>query len=174
MIRSLIQIDNGEVQDFYDAFGFIYIDADERVAPDEKEDAVSSYIESPGEHRDGRRVDAPFDYAASFIIEAPNRDLENVNAKIIAFNNAVRQSSSGSDVKRIKEIAFLNLLNRVKIVGFPQLVAVPKKVYHSDSLGYLDYAQVELKIRVSDPSKCDFNLNSDNPQSLLEPDSPAK
>jgi len=162
MIRSLIQIETGEVRDFYKEFGFIYMDADERTASDEKEDAVSNYAEEPGEHRDGRTVDAPFDYTAKFLVEAPNKDLENVNVRINSFNRAVREVLPNSDVKLKKEITFYNLLNRVKIVGTCELIAVPKECFHSNRYGELDFAVAELKIRVSDPRKCDFELNTDN------------
>lgn len=161
MIRSLIQIEDGEVLDFQSVFGFVYVDADERTAPDEKEDAVTSYAEQAGENRDLRTVYAPFDYSATFIIEAPNSDLSNVNARIADFNSAIRETISG-DVMRKRQIAFYNLLNRVKIVGYPELIAQPADVYHSAILGELDWAEVSLKIRVSDPSLCDFNLNTDN------------
>lgn len=167
MIRSKIQIENGETWDFFTKFGFIYLDADERTAPDEKEDAVSNYAEEAGEYRDGRTVDAPFDYTAKFLVEAPNKDLTNVNVKINDFNRAIREITQSSDVKRKKEIAFYNLLNRVKIVGTCSLVAVPTKFYHSNRYGELDFAEVELKIRVSDPRKCDFELDAD-PKMLLE------
>lgn len=162
MIRSLIQIENGEVRDFFKAFGFIYVDADERVAPDEKDGAVSSYIGEAGEHQDGRTVDAPFDYTAAFIIEAPNKDLTNVNIKVNDFNRAIREKVKDSDIKRKREIAFYNLLNRVKIVGLPDIVATPDKVYHSGRYGELDFAEVKLKIRVEHPEKCDFELKTDN------------
>lgn len=161
MIKSNIQIENDVVMDFYDAFGFIYVDADERTAPDEKQDAVTSYAEEAGEHRDGRTVYAPFDYTAKFIIEAPNKDLTNVNAKIKAFNDAIRADENG--MLRKRKISFYNLLNRVKIVGYPELISVPTKVYHSNAYGGLDFALVELKIRVSNPNECNFNLGTDNP-----------
>lgn len=162
MIESKIQIEGGETLDFYEAFGFIYMDADERTAPDEKEDAVSNYAEEAGEHRDGRTMDAPFDYTAKFLVEAPNKDLTNINVKINNFNRATRVRLPDSDIKQKKEIAFYNLLNRVKIVGTCEPIAVPTEVYHSNRYGDLDFAVVELKIRVSDPRKCDFELNTDN------------
>lgn len=162
MIRSLIQIEDGEVQDFQEAFGFIYADADERFAPDEKADAVSSYVGEGGEHRDGRTTYAPFDYTATFIVEAPNKDLANVNTKINKFNRAVRNAFSFSGVLSRKEITFYNLLNRVKIVGTCDPIAVAEKCYRSNRHGELDCAMVKLNIRVSDPSKCDFELNTDN------------
>lgn len=162
MIRSLIQIEDGEVYDFFSKWGFLYIDADERTAPDEKEDAVSNYAEKAGEHRDGRTVYAPFDYTATFLIEAPNKDLQNVNSKITAFNNAIRKRQDKSDVLVKRQVTFYNLKNRVKIVGYPDLIAEPKEPYRSDRYGVLEYVQVELKIRVSDPDKCDFELNTDN------------
>lgn len=162
MIESRIQIENGEIWDFYKKFRFIYMDADERTAPNEKEDAVSSYAEQAGENRDGRTVDAPFDYMVKFLVEAPNKDLTNVNVKVNDFNRAVREKLPDSDVKRKKEIAFYNLLNRVKIVGTCEPIAEPTEVYHSNRYGELDFAVVELKIRVSDPRKCDFELKTDN------------
>lgn len=162
MIRSKIQIEGGEVKDFYEEFGFIYLDADERTAAPEKEDAVSSYAEQDGENRDGRTVKAPFDYTAKFLIEAPNKDLTNVNVKIGNFNRAVRETTANSDVARKMEIAFYNILNRVKIVGTCEPIAEPKECYHSNKYGAMDFAVVELKIRVSHPEKCDFELNTDN------------
>lgn len=160
MTKSLIQIEGGEVWDFYEKFGFIYMDADERTAPDEKEDAVSSYAEEPGEHRDGRTVDAPFDYTARFLVEAEGSDADNVNKKIAAFNNAVRETIPDSDVKRKREIAFYNLNNRCKIVGTAEVIAVPKEAQYAHRAGLADYADIELKIRVSDPGKCDFLIDS--------------
>jgi len=162
MIRSLIKIDGGGAEDSYNRWGFIYMDADERTAPDEKEDAVSNYAEQAGENRDGRTVDASFDYKVKFLVEAPNKDFKNVNVKVNDFNRAVREKLHDSDVKRKKEIAFYNLLNRVKIVGYPEPIAQPTEFYHSNRYGELDFAVVELKIRVSDPRKCDFELNTDN------------
>ena len=162
MIHSRIQIENGAIEDFYEKFGFIYMDADERTAPDEKEADVSEYAEQPGENCDPRTVDAPFDYTAKFLVEAPNKDLTNVNVKIGAFNRAIRERSANSDIKRKREVTFYNLLNRVKIVGYPEPIAEPEKVYHSNRYGELDCALIELKIRVSDPKKCDFELNTDN------------
>lgn len=158
MIESKIQIDGGPVLDLRSGFGFIYLDADERTAPDEKEDAVTSYAGEAGEHRDGRTVLAPFDYTARFLVEAPNRDLVNVNSRIAAFNDAIRETVPGSDIRRKREIAFYNLHNRVKIVGFPELVSTPKTVYHSRRHGELEFAEVELKIRVSNPGKCAFDM----------------
>lgn len=162
MIRSKIQIEKGAIQDFYDAYGFIYVDADERLAAPEKEDAVTDYIGQSGENRDGRVVKAPFDYTAAFIIEAPNKDLHNVNVKINNFNRATRETIQCSCVMRKKEITFYNLLNRVKIVGTCEPIAEAKECYRSNIHGELDWVKVELKIRVSNPDKCDFELKTEN------------
>lgn len=161
MIKSKIRISDGEIVDFYEAYGFVYVDADERTAPNEKEYDKISYAEEAGEHIDPRTVFAPFDYTAKFIIEAPNKDLTNVNAKIQAFNNAIIQKDSKTDVIEKREIEFYNLLNRVKITGYPSLVSTPTEVYHSDQYGEMDFAMVELKIHVINPNKCDFALNTD-------------
>lgn len=163
MIKSRIQIGVGLVQDFYDAFGFIYMDADERFAAPEKKPDTTSYVNEPGEHQDTRRVLDAFDYTATFLIEAPNKNLANVNSKIQAFNTAIRDGKqSASNYTKCKEIAFYNLYNRVKIVGYPELISEAKEVYRSNRYGALDFAEVELKIRVSDPAKCVFDLNLNN------------
>lgn len=160
MIKSLIGIDGAEPVDFYDKWGFIYLDADERFAPGEKEDDSTSYAEEAGEHRDGRTVDAPFDYTAKFLVEAPHGNLDNVNDRIAAFNYAVRENL-GSDVKRKRLVAFVNLHNQVMIVGYPDVIAEATKVYHSKKFGDMDYAEVELKIRVCDPGLCKFNITTE-------------
>lgn len=166
MIESWIQIEGGEVMDFYRSYGFIYMDADERTAPPEKATPASSYAEEPGEHPDKRAVEDAFDYKAKFLIEAPNKDLTNVNSKIAAFNAAIRETVAGSNVKRCREVSFYNLLNRVKITGVPSPISEPTEVYHSNRYGEMDFAIVELRIRVSDPRKCDFEFRDNG----LRPD----
>ena len=158
MINSRIQIENGAIEDFYTKWGFIYKDADERTAPDEKKPDTTSYAEEAGEHQDSRRVLDAFDYKAEFFIDAPNQNLKSVNAKIEAFNAAIRQKQTGTDIAIAKEITFYNDNNHVKIVGYPELIAVPTKAYYSPTLAnYVDFAVVELKIRVTDPNKCNFD-----------------
>lgn len=159
MINSRIQIEDGAIEDFYTRWGFIYMDADERTAPDEKKPDTTSYAEEAGEHQDPRRVADAFDYTAKFLIEAPNKNLQNVNSKIAAFNAAIRQTQSDTDVTIAKRITFYNDLNHVKITGYPDLIAVPTEVYNSRRYGELDFAVVELKIRASNPKQSDFNLS---------------
>lgn len=161
MISSSIEIDK-VVYDFYDSFGFIYIGADKRTAPDEKEDAVTSYAGEAGEHRDGRTCYAPFDYKAEFLVEAKCQKLDNVNTKIRDFNRAIRETTSGNEVMKRREITFYNLYDRVKITGVPQLISEPTELYHSPTLGVIEYAKVELVIRVTDPRKCDFCLEPES------------
>ena len=161
MIKSKIKIEDGAIYDFYDKWGFKYLEGDKRLAPDEKGCESTSYAEEPGEHIDPRTVDAPFDSTARFLVEAPNRDLGNVNRKIAAFISAVRGTAHG-DVKYKKEISFYDLRNRVKITGYPEVIAVPTEVYRSRTIGQMDFAVVELTIHVADPRKCDFKLNLEN------------
>lgn len=159
MINSRIQIEDGAIEDFFTKWGFLYLDADNRTAPDESKPAATSYAEEPGEHQDPRRVAAAFDYTAKFLIEAPNKNLQNVNSKIAFFNAAIRQPMPGTDVTKARQITFYNDDKHVKITGQPDLIAEPTEVYNSPRYGALDYAVVELKIRVTDPRKCDFNLS---------------
>ena len=66
---------------------------------------------------------------------------------------------AGSDIRRYKEVTLWNYARRVKIVGLPEPIAEPTEMCHSKG-GY-DFAQVEFKLRVSDPTKCDFNLTAE-------------
>lgn len=158
MIRSRIKIGNGATVDFWEAYGFMYLDADERTGSEETTPKRTTYAEYGGENEDPRVTEAPYDYKAQFLVEAPNRNLENVNSVIKRFNDAIRVVDSKTGIRRRVEIEFYNLLNRVKIVGTPELVRQPSEVYHSGRYGELDWAVVELQIRVSKPWRCDYDL----------------
>lgn len=160
LIPSRIQIGDGPVEDFFKKFGFIYMDADPRTEAPIKARTTTSYAEEAGEHVDPRTVPDAFDYTAKFLIEAPNRDFTNANAKIAAFNKALYSVERGSDIRRYKQITFYNDHQRVKIVGIPEPIAQPTDFYRRSNGSAMDCVQVELKIRVADPTKCDFNLNA--------------
>ena len=157
MIRVRLQIGAGDILDTFEGWGFIYMDADERTEAPIKTRETSSYAEEAGEHTDPRTVQDAFDYTVKFLIECPNRNLENANAKIAAFNEALYTTSYDSDIRTYKEVAFYNDYNRVRIVGLPEPIAQPKDFFRKQDGSALDCAQIELKIRVCDPSKCDFN-----------------
>lgn len=157
MITSRIQIGNGAIEDFYEKWGFKFKESDNRLeAPIKKRDSTS-YIEEAGEHIDPRTVPDAFDYKVKFIIDCPNRDLVNANAKIAAFNNALYERISGSDIRKYKVVTFFNDRDRVKIVGIPEPIAVPSEFYRRQDGRMMDAAVVELSIRVYDPTLCDFN-----------------
>lgn len=159
MIDSRIRIADGLVKDFYSEFGFIYIDADERTEAPVKQRDATSYAEQAGENLDTRTVPDAFDYTAKFLIECPNRNFENANALIDRFNKAIYEQQPDSDIRTYKEIAFFNLHNRVLIVGCPDPIAQPTEFYRRSDGSVADCVMVELKIRVSNPLKCDFNLS---------------
>lgn len=156
MIRVSLQIENGAVEDTYDKWGFIYIEADHRTAAPEKGREVTSYAEEAGEHTDLRTVDDVFDYGVRFLIECPNKNKENANAKIAAFNSAIR--SIDKDIKTCKEVTFYNYYKRVMITGIPEIISEPKEFYRQYNGNVLDCVLFELKIHVSNPNKCEFNL----------------
>lgn len=156
MIRVRIQIGDGAIEDTFAAHGLIYMEADHRTeAPIKKRD-VSSYIEQPGDNTDRRTVQDAFDYKVTFIIDGQDTDLASVNAVVAAFNAKLYTQPTDSAIRTYKEVAFYNDFKRVKIVGLPEPVAEPKEMKKSKN-GY-EYAQVELVMHVSDPTKCDFNL----------------
>ena len=159
MIRVRLQIANGTIEDSYDKWGLIYLSADNRTeAPIKKRD-TTSYAEEAGEHVDPRTVQDVFDYKATFLIEAPNQNLINANAKISAFNKALYSQKAGSDIRTYKEVTFYDDYKRVKIVGIPNPISEPTDFYRRQDGSIMDCAVVELTIHVNDPKKCDFNLN---------------
>ena len=161
MINSRIQIEDGAIEDFYTKWGFIYMSGDHRFAAPEKKRDTTSYIEEAGEHTDPRTVDDAFDYTAKFLIEAPNKNLVNANSKIKAWNDAIRERTAGSDIKRCKTVTFYDDYKRCKIVGIPEIIAeVDESDYYRRQNGdVMDCVVVELKIHVSNPNLCDFDMS---------------
>ena len=161
MINSRIQIENGAIEDFYKKWGFIYMSGDHRFAAPEKKRDTTSYAEEAGEHTDPRTVDDAFDYTAKFLIEAPNKNLVNANSKIRAWNEAVRDESLESDIKRCKTVTFYDDYKRVKIVGIPEIIAeVDENDYYRRQNGdVMDCVVVPLTIHVSNPNLCNFDMS---------------
>ena len=157
MINVRIKIGDGAIEDTFTAHKLIYMESDNRTeAPIKKRD-TTSYAEDAGEHTDPRTVQDAFDHKVKFIIDGQNTDLKNVNAIIAAFNAKLYTQPANSDVRTYKEVTFYNDFKRVKIVGLPEPIAEPTKMSRSKN-GY-DFAEVEFVIRVSDPTKCDFNMS---------------
>lgn len=158
MSDSRIKIGDGQINDFFKEFGFIYLDADERTEAPIKTRDATSYAEKAGEHVDPRTVQDAFDYTAKFLIECHNRNFENANTKIANFNKALYEQEKDSDIRTYKEIEFYNLHNRVKIVGLPDPIAEPTDFYRRSDGSAMDCVMVELKIHVNDPTKCEFDM----------------
>lgn len=158
MIKVRIQIGDGAVEDTYSAHGLIYASSDHRTEAPIKERDTVSFAEEAGQHTDPRTVQDAFDYTVSFIISAHNTNLDNVNAKIAAFNAKLYTQATGSDIRTYKEVVFYNDFKRVKIVGIPDPIAEASELSRSKD-GY-DYALVEFVIHVDDPTKCDFSLSN--------------
>lgn len=159
-IRTRLQIENGAIEDTYDKWGFIYIEAEHRTSAPEKKRETTTYAEEEGEHTDPRTVADVFDYTVKFLIECPNTNLENANVKIKAFNDAIRTKEKDSDIITCKRITFYNDYKRVKIVGIPEVIAEPKEFYRQQDGKVLDCVIIELKIHVDKPSLCDFSTSN--------------
>lgn len=158
MINVRLKIGDGAIEDTYAKHGLIYVSSDHRMEAPIKERDETSYAEEAGKHIDLRTVQDAFDYTVSFIISAHNTNLDNVNAKIAAFNAKLYTQATGSDVRTYKEVTFYNDYKRVKIVGIPDPIAEASELSRSKD-GY-DYAMVEWVIHVADPTKCDFSLDN--------------
>lgn len=156
MIQSRLQIADGDILNLYDGYKLIHMETDTRFeAPIKKRD-TTSYAEEAGEHTDPRTVQDAFDYKVTFIVEAPNKNLTNANAVIDEFNRKLY--TQDGEIRTYKEITFYNDFKRIKIVGLPEPIHEAKSLYRRQNGEVMDCAQVEWTIRVSDPTKCDFNL----------------
>lgn len=156
MIQSRLQIADGDILNLYDGYKLIHMETDTRFeAPIKKRD-TTSYAEEAGEHTDPRTVQDAFDYKVTFIVEAPNKNLTNANAVIDEFNRKLY--TQDGEIRTYKEITFYNDFKRIKIVGLPEPIQEAKSLYRRQNGEVMDCAQVEWTIRVSDPTKCDFNL----------------
>lgn len=160
-IRAGIIIEDSQLVDTYDEFGFIYISSDNRIAAPEKKRETTTYAEEEGEHVDLRTVDDVFDYKVKFLIETPNTNLESANAKIKTFNEAIRKVDPVTGIKTCKRVWLYNYYKRVVICGIPEIIAEPTDFYRRLKGDALDCVQVELTIHVDIPSLCDFNLQLD-------------
>ena len=154
MINVRIQIGDGAIEDTFTAYKLIYMEADHRTeAPIKKRD-VTTYAEQAGDNTDPRTVQDAFDYKAQFIIDGQDKDLKRVNSIIAAFNKKLYTQEEGSDIRVYKEVTFYNDFKPHKIVGIPEPIPECKEFKKSKN-GY-EFAQVELVIHVSDPTKCNF------------------
>ena len=154
MINVRIQIGDGAIEDTFAAHKLIYMDADNRTeAPIKKRD-TTTYAEQAGENTDSRTVQDAFDYKVQFIIDGQDKDLKRVNSIIAAFNKKLYTQPADSDIRTYKEVTFYNDFKPCKIVGIPEPIAECKEFKKSRN-GY-EFAQVELVIHVSDPTKCNF------------------
>lgn len=161
MIQAWIKIGDGEVYDTYQAYGFTYMSSSNRLGAPTKGFAVSTYPEQAGENVDPRTVDDAFDYEVKFLVEAPNKDLVNANAKISDFNSQLYDlESTGSHVKVFKPVTFYNRYKRVIVTGYPQPIdEADEDDFFRDKYGYVhDAVVVKFKIRVNDPTQCNFSI----------------
>lgn len=160
-IRVRMQIEGESApSDTLEKWGMIYLEADHRTAAPEKKRETTTYAEQEGENVDLRTVDDVFDYKVKFLIETPNTNMENANAKIKAFNDAIRSVDPKTKIKTCKRLTFFNDYKRVKIVGIPEVIAEPKEFYRMLGGKVLDCVQIELTIHVDKPSECDFALQT--------------
>lgn len=162
MIDCKLKIGESPLEDMFSKWGFIYISSDTRFNAPAKKRETSKYAEESGEHVDNRTVDDAFDFKVIFLVETPNRDLANANAKIAKFNKALYSTQPNSDIKTYKQVELEIPYKRVKIVGIPNPIDESKKFFRDKNKNVYDAVQVEWTIRVSNPKLCDFDLKTDD------------
>lgn len=156
MIKVRLKIGNGEIVDTEQAYGLIYLDSDKRVGAPSKGFESTSYPEEEGEHIFPKTVDSAFDYKVKFFVQGTS--LENANAKIVAFNEALHGTPTALGEKEYYKVTFYNDYKRHKIVGYPSEIAEAQDFWRDRTNQVNDVIVVEWTIRVNKPSECDFNL----------------
>lgn len=159
MINVRLQIGDGEVLDTAEAYGLIYISADNFFAPPMKEFEVTTYPEEEGEHIYAKTVDDAFDYKVEWFIKADG-SIGNANDVISKFNAQLYELADG--VKTMKQVTFYNDYKQVKIVGIPSPISEASDFWRDKAGIQHDVVKVEWNIRVCKPSLCNFNLKSDD------------
>lgn len=157
MLTARIKIGDGQVVDTQ-TYGLVYLDSDKVVGAPTKGFESTQYPEEEGEHIMPKTVDAAFDYKAKFFIQATT--LQSANDRIAAFNALLYSQEQGSDTKTFKQVEFYNDYKRHKIVGYPQPIAEATEFWRDMKNQINDVVIVELNIRVTKPSLCDFALSS--------------
>lgn len=157
MIRVRIKIGDDAIKDTYDAYGFIYqIESDHIVGPKMRDPEKTTYAEQDGSNEYPYTTFDEFDYKVSFVVSAPNRDLENANAKIDAFNKLLYENTGVGDLKKLKTITFYNEYKHVKVVGTGRTVDHATNFFRDKSGRVHDSVPVDFTIHVSNPNLCDF------------------
>lgn len=161
MIKSRIQIEDGTIYDFESMFGFVQISSDNILAAPIKAFEQTSYPEKSGVNILPLTVEDTFDYKVKFFVSAKG-GLENANWKIAEFNDAITTKiSDDTDIKRIKQITFYNDYKKVKIVGYPTPISNATEFWRDLKGKQHDVVCVELTIKVTEPSLCNFNIDSE-------------
>lgn len=157
MISVSIKIgEDGQIRDTLTTHGLVYLDSDKRVGPESKGFESTSYPEQPGENILPKTVDAPFDYKVKFFIQAT--DIKNANARIADFNSKLCTEDSQTHIKTFKRVEFYNYYKRHKIVGYPLEISEAEEFWRDSRNQQYDVVVVELTIRVTNPTLCDYNL----------------
>ena len=157
MIKVRLQIGDGDIVDTIDGYGLVYLSSDNVFQAPLKAFATTNYAEENGEHSSNKTTLDAFDYKVEFLVRA-NGKVENANATIANFNSLLYTQEKNSDIKVFKEVSFYNDYKKVLIVGRPSLINEAREFWRDANGLCHDVVKVEWVIRVSNPSKCNFNL----------------
>ncbi len=171
-----VQFDSGDINETLATYGLMYFTSDNRYAAPIKDFEKTSYPEQSGENLYPVTTDDAFDYEIEFFVGAES-GIDNANYTITAFNALMYTEESleidtGEEedipaymptlTKQFKQITLYNDVKGVKIVGYPSPLETANDYWYDSKGAESDKVTVTLKIRVSDPSLCDFNISRGN------------
>lgn len=156
MIRVKIKIGSGSAVDSLEAYHFIYLSSDNRLAAPLKEFESTTYPEQAGVNIFPQTVDDTFDYKIEFLVESGG-SLSTANGLIKAFNDSLFSQVDGSDIKEFKRVTIYNPHKNVMITGIPEPIQEASDFWRDRLGNSSSYARVEWTIHVDKPADCNFN-----------------
>ena len=157
MIKTRIQIEDGDIYDITDKFGLVYLSGDKVFAAPIKEFEESAYPEQSGKNIYPRTTDEAFEYKVTFFVKTDS--LTRANKKIYRFNSSLYTQTG--DVKTFKQVTFYDDYKGVKVVGYPQPIREATEFWRDKSGKLSDIVCCEWVLQVNNPSLCDFNNQDD-------------
>ena len=157
MIKSRIQIEGDDkIYDLQSIYGLVQVSSDDVFGAPLKEFERTTYPEEHGSHVIPSAIQKEFDYKVKFLVKCEN-GLDYANWAIARFNSdMIKQSADG--IPTLKQITFYNDFKKVKVVGYPLPFEKATQFWRDKNGKLHDVVIVELTIKVTNPSLCNFNI----------------
>ena len=152
MIKTRLQIEDGEMYDITEKYGLVYVNGEKRFAASVKDFEETIYPEQSGKNIYPKTTDEAFVYNVELFIKTDS--ITRANKKIARFNSEL--FTQEGDVKTYKQVTFHDDYKGVKIVGYPKPMAEATTFWRDKNGALADIVVCKWAIEVNNPSLCDF------------------